>query len=197
MNQKLYDATLDVVKQLHGQQLRKYTDAPYWTHCDAVAKIVSEHDGDPIMIAAALCHDVLEDTECDMLTLSKSLQGAGWSSAESWDIAHLVEELTDEYTSERYPNLNREWRKNKEASRLAEVSPEAQTIKYADLIDNTGSITEYDPAFARTYLEEKALYLWRMTKGSPVLYKKAGEAWRQAVEKVGPVARVLPIELMR
>lgn len=197
MNQKLYNATLDVVKQLHGEQKRKYTNEPYWTHCDAVAKIVTAYGGDPIMIAAALCHDVFEDTECEALVLSELLQEAGWSSAESWDIVRLVEELTDEYTSERYPNLNREWRKNKESLRLAEISPEAQTIKYADLIDNTSSIAEHDPAFARTYLEEKALYLWRMTKGLPSLYEKAGEVWREAVRKVGPVSRALPIELMR
>jgi hypothetical protein len=52
----------------------------------------------------------------------------------------------------------------------AEAPAEAQTIKLADLISNSKSIMEHDPAFAKTYLEEKRLLLDVMTKGDPGLH---------------------------
>lgn len=184
MNPKLYNATLDLVKSLHGDQVRKYTGEPYWTHCEAVAKKVMKHGGDPIMIAAALCHDVMEDTECKgYLTLVKKLQEIGWSGHEAYGIVGLIDDLTDQYTTEAYPNMNRAWRKKKEAERLAKVPPEAQTIKYADLIDNTMSIATHDPKFARVYLKEKAALLDVMRDGDPALYQIARQVWEGAARR--------------
>ena len=57
----------------------------------------------------------------------------------------------------------------------AEAPAEAQTIKLADLISNSRSIMEHDPAFARTYLEEKRMLLEVMTKGDPGLYAEASK----------------------
>jgi len=184
MNPTLYNATLDLVKTLHGDQVRKYTGEPYWTHCEAVAKLVANHGGDPIMIAAALCHDVMEDTECkSFLVLVGKLQEIGWSGHEAYDIAELVDNLTDQYTSKRYPNMNRAWRKRKEAERLAKVCPEVQTIKYADLINNTVSIATHDPKFARVYLKEKAALLKVMRDGDAALYQIACQVWQGAARK--------------
>lgn len=184
MNPKLYDATLDLVKSLHGDQVRKYTGEPYWTHCDAVAKKVMKHGGDPIMVAAALCHDVMEDTECDsFLVLVGRLQEIGWSGHESYDIADLVSDLTDDYTTKRYPNCNREWRKRKEAERLAQLSPEAQTIKYADIIDNAMNIATHDPKFAPVFLKETAMLLEKMKDGNVALHEIAVQVWRGAAKK--------------
>jgi hypothetical protein len=56
---------------------------------------------------------------------------------------------------------------------LAVASPEAQTIKLADLIDNTSSIVERDPDFARVYLYEQAELMKVLTKGNPFLYAVA------------------------
>jgi hypothetical protein len=65
----------------------------------------------------------------------------------------LVEALTDEYTKENYPQWNRRKRKEMEAERLEKASAAAQTIKYADIIDNAPEITREDPAFAKRYLQ--------------------------------------------
>jgi hypothetical protein len=70
---------------------------------------------------------------------------------------------------------NRAERKVREKDRLAKISADAQTIKVADLIDNTKSIVERDPGFAKVYLKEKAAVLAVMTKADPRLLAKAKE----------------------
>jgi predicted GTPase len=43
----------------------------------------------------------------------------------------------------------------------------------ADLIDNSASITKYDPSFAKVYMKEKKELLEVLDKGDKNLYKKA------------------------
>ena len=64
-------------------------------------------------------------------------------------------ELTDVYTTDAYPHLNRKARKELETARLATVSTEAKLIKLADIAENTSSIVERDPGFSRVYHAEK------------------------------------------
>ena len=57
--------------------------------------------------------------------------------------------------------------------KLAGVSAEAQTIKYADLISNGKDIMQNDPKFAKVYMKEKADLLRVMTKGDSRLRSAA------------------------
>ena len=66
----------------------------------------------------------------------------------------LVQELTDEYVKSRYPRMNRKERKKREAARMKDISPEAQLVKYADIIDNVVDITENDTEFAPVFIRE-------------------------------------------
>ena len=50
-------------KRWHAGQVRKYTGEPYWTHPIAVAHLVKSVPHTPEMVAAALMHDILEDTK--------------------------------------------------------------------------------------------------------------------------------------
>ena len=79
-------------------------------------------------------------------------------------MASLVNELTDEFTAERYPAFNRHFRKFHEAHRLGNISASAMKVKFADLIHNTISITTYDKDFAVVYLREKTYILARMSR---------------------------------
>ena len=51
---------------------------------------------------------------------------------------------------------------------------DAQTIKVADIIDNTKSIVRRDPGFAEVYLKEKAALLEVLTKADAGLRIRAG-----------------------
>jgi hypothetical protein len=88
------------------------------------------------------------------------------------DIAALVGWLTDVSKPE---DGNRAHRKAMDREHSARAPAEAQTIKLADLISNSRSIVKHDPAFARTYLEEKRMLLAVMTKGDPGLYAEASK----------------------
>lgn len=131
----------------HAGQKRKYTGEPYIVHPIAVSDRVRMAGGTADMVAAALLHDVLEDTDATVDEVE---------AITNREVAMLVLELTDQYTKDFYPELNRKTRKRLEAKRLAEVSMPAKLIKLADMADNTATITQHDPAFAKVYLQEKA-----------------------------------------
>ena len=137
----------------HAGQKRKYTGEPYIVHPIAVSDRVRMAGGNANMVAAALLHDVLEDTDA---TAQQVLE------ITNQEVLSLVVELTDQYTKEFYPELNRKVRKALEADRLAAASVQAKMIKLADMADNTATITQHDPAFAKVYLREKAELLEKM-----------------------------------
>ncbi len=162
---------ISLAKELHGDQKRKYTGEPYVNHTIQVAKIVKDYGGDDNMVYAAVLHDVLEDTPIRELDLLDRLLDI-LNTKDSIDVLKLVKELTDVYTKDNYPDVNRKGRKEMEAIRMGRISPKAQTIKYADLLDNGQDIMKNDPKFGRVYLKEKELILKYMNKGNQELYKK-------------------------
>jgi len=165
------DIVRDLAVRLHGGQKRKYSGDPYYTHLFKVSDTVREHGGDDAMIMAALLHDVLEDTSTTDEELVLELESIV-DPQMARDIVNLVIELTDVYTKENFPELNRRARKELEAKRLGETSSRAQTIKYADLLDNGEDIMKNDPSFGRVYLKEKERILNYMRYGDKYLYNK-------------------------
>lgn len=162
-------ALLEFVKQKHGNQKRKYTGEPYFNHLIEVALIICQYI--PALIETALCHDLLEDTDCTFDELYNKMIEIGFNPNFSHDTCSFVVELTDVFTKEAYPELNRQKRKELEAERLGKISSLSQTVKYADLIDNTKSIFEHDKSFAKTYIKEKMRILELMTNGNKHLFK--------------------------
>lgn len=144
---------LKFATEAHGEQTRKYTGLPYITHPVSVAERVRLQGGDLNQQAAALLHDVLEDTSVTHAQLRAFLFRTCYQ-ADAEDILTLVVELTDVYTKSHFPDLNRRERKRLEASRFRWCSDRAKAIKRADIQDNTTSIVEHDPDFAQVYLAE-------------------------------------------
>tara|TARA_B100001094_G_C17819687_1_gene617858 strand:+ start:158 stop:697 length:540 start_codon:yes stop_codon:yes gene_type:complete len=145
----------------HLGQKRKYTGEPYVVHPIAVSTLVRENGGTFEMQAAALLHDVIEDTLEDADDIDLFLKSLVDKSdcyithAQADTILAYVVELTDVYTTEDYPDLNRKQRKALECARLAKVSYQAKMIKSCDIKDNSLTILEHDPKFAKVFLEEK------------------------------------------
>jgi guanosine-3',5'-bis(diphosphate) 3'-pyrophosphohydrolase len=161
---------LDWVKILHGHQERKYSGEPYWKHVYSVA-VNSDHLHE-LAFEIGLCHDIIEDTKCDLEHLDFLLRALGYSSKESKFICDHVNDLTDKYEKDDYPDLNRDERKRMESIRLSEITPLSQSIKYVDMIDNARSIHVEDPSFAKTYFKEINKNLEVMNKGNFPLYKE-------------------------
>jgi (p)ppGpp synthase/HD superfamily hydrolase len=160
-------------------QVRKYSGEPYWVHTDEVANTVTCYDGTEKMIIASHLHDVVEDVNKNGFDRFAILREFGH------EVLDLVNQLTDEYTSEKWPNENRATRKCMEAIRLATISIEAKTIKLADLLSNTRSIVDNDPNFAKTYLREKAAILPGLKGGDDFLHARVEAQLQNALDKLG------------
>lgn len=152
----------------HRHQARKYTGEPYWNHCNEVACLVRPHATNE-MVAAAYLHDTMEDCEVEP-DIIRALFGD--------HICSLVKDLTD---VSKPSDGNRRIRKDIDLKHTAAASPEAKTIKLADLISNTGTIVQYDPDFARVYLHEKERLLEVLQEGDPKLFDTANNALLQGV----------------
>lgn len=134
-------------------QVRKYGGRRYYTHPLTVATLVHTlPDADEGMIAAACLHDVIED-----VTPKNPAFGPRWIEDEfGADVLSLVNELTNEYTKDKYPDLNRNARKEKESEKIAAISSRAKVVKRADLYHNSTEISP-DRRFWEQWLKEKAI----------------------------------------
>lgn len=142
------------------KNVRRRGGEAYIVHPVEVMEIINDiPNATTDMKIAALLHDVVEDTE---ITLAEIHENFGEK------VATLVDELT-----KKPVEGNRAFRTEAEAQRLAMVSPEAQTIKYADIISNLRDIDQVDPRFAKKYKQEKRRALTLMTKGYEPLRQSA------------------------
>lgn len=142
---------------------REYTNDPYVVHPIAVAQIVRDAGGTDEMIAAAYLHDVVEDTPVAIEDVVAEFGS---------EIAILVSEVTD---ISQPSDGDRATRKMLDRFHLADASPEGQTIKLADIIDNSMSIAHHDPKFAKVYMPEKRALLGVLTRGNADLRSWAME----------------------
>ena len=149
-------------------QLRKYTGEPYFVHVEAVAKMVATvPSATEEMIASAYLHDTIEDTEVTLHDISKNF---------GMDVAVLVKPLTN---VSKPSDGNRETRKALDRAHTASASPQAKTVKLADVIHNAECITVYDPKFAKVYMKEKEMLLEVLKDGDAKLWMKANDLVKQ------------------
>ena len=126
----------------HKGQLRKYLEVPYYLHLIEVAEIASTVDEDKELHIAALLHDTLEDTTTTWVDLATQF---------SIRVADLVQQVTN---PSKLSDGNRTVRKLIDLKHLMKAEPTAQTLKYADLLSNTPSISSFAPGFAKLYMRE-------------------------------------------
>ena len=69
----LIQEAFKIASHEHRDCVRKGTSIPYISHLLAVSALVIEHGGDEVQAAAALLHDVLEDTAITELKLEESI----------------------------------------------------------------------------------------------------------------------------
>lgn len=140
----------------HAGQFRKYNFLPYITHPIRVASRTAIELKDADCVAAAYCHDLAED--CAVL-----------ESRFGMAVAALVEQLTN--PSKQHPQLSRAERKAMDREHARLISPEAQTIKLIDRIDNLAEI-DFTDKFAILYCEESRLLLPCLAGGDLALQRE-------------------------
>ena len=131
-----------------GQQ--RYDGEPYINHPMRVAGMVTLcSKTTETMIAAAWLHDVIEDTDLSV----DDLFDKGFPAR----VARWVNILTNVYTKDAYPDLDRKERKLSEHTRLGrEPCYFVHTIKLADRYDNISKMMKSgrSQSWAKTYLRE-------------------------------------------
>lgn len=117
----------------HGEQRRKdKARTPYINHPLDVARILAEEGGvtDPLILAAAILHDVLEDTKTTPEELRREFGDR---------VSDLVEEVTDN------KSLPKKKRKELQVLRASNKSRAAALIKIADKISNLRDLERAPP----------------------------------------------------
>ena len=138
--------------EAHKGQVRKYTGEDYIVHPMAVCRTVEKHGGSEVQQAAALLHDVVEDTSYTLADINANF---------GHDVATMVKWLTD---TSKPSDGNRAIRKEIDRKRLADAPAEAQFVKLADMIDNSKTIFTLDKSFAPLFKKEMGLLVDSMTK---------------------------------
>jgi GTP diphosphokinase / guanosine-3',5'-bis(diphosphate) 3'-diphosphatase len=118
----------------HRNQRRKDAEAtPYINHPIALANVLKQEGGvdDVAVLAAAILHDTIEDTETTEAEL-RQLFGN--------EITGIVLEVTDN------KNLEKAERKRLQIEHAAHASPKAKLVKLADKICNLRDIASNPPA---------------------------------------------------
>jgi (p)ppGpp synthase/HD superfamily hydrolase len=158
-------------------QKRKYTGEDYHVHPEEVLNILlTYHEPTPEEQAAALLHDIIEDTSTTRDHIARVF---------GQKVASLVVEVSDVSVKE---DGNRKARKAKDLEHLAKASVQGMVLKCADLISNCKSIAKYDPSFAKTFLSEAMAILHRFEfpLRDELIYQKVIEVVNEAYQQVYP-----------
>jgi len=146
---------------------------------------VQNAGGSDDMVAAAWLHDVVEDTKIDRGMIAYFFGDT---------VADLVVECSHIDRTGDPRKLNRFERTAIELARAADISPEAKTIKLADLIDNTSNICAFDPAFAKVYMPEKRRLLMVLKGGHEGLWATANNQVEAYFAAPAATAEQAPVE---
>jgi len=130
----LVRAALEKARTAHEGQVRNGSGGmPYVEHPMRVASLLDEHEYRQEVLAAALLHDVVEDSETTLEELRAEFGD---------EVAGLVGALTDDESIDSYRE-----RKTEHRERVAAADGEAMAIYGADKLTNTSTLRA-------TYAEE-------------------------------------------
>ena len=132
---ELIQEAFEIASHYHRDCVRKGTSIPYISHLLAVSALVIEHGGTEVQAAAALLHDVLEDTEVDEFMLRALIDRP---------VVDIVVACSDTQTKQKPP-----WRERKEKylKHLREMITEpevnpATLVALADKVHNAETTSD-------------------------------------------------------
>ena len=168
MMSPLVKDAVSIAIEAHGSTTRKFSTHLYVTHpiavmmfMDARLSLYTSISGQfrQIILAAAVLHDVVEDTTVSAGELRRKL---AWHGA-GHQVVDIVEELSEAKYSSAGERLPWEQRKAEHMARIRTASNEAILIKQADCLDNLQDTLEQarvDPEsvnkFRGTTLQQRA-----------------------------------------
>ena len=165
----LWQKAASVAARFHAAQMRKDGRTPYVSHPFRVAMVVRDvfEVADEVVLAAALLHDVIEDTTADYEDVSRAC---------GTEVADLVVTLTKDMRlpeKEREPDYDRA---------LRAADRRAKLIKLADVYDNLCDGAQGPHRKGSLEKARRALEIAE-SDGAPSL-RKPVQALRQLIERV-------------
>jgi (p)ppGpp synthase/HD superfamily hydrolase len=125
----LVHEALEKAKRAHAGQVRNGSGGmPYFEHPVRVAALLDEHDYGEKVLAAALLHDVVEDSDTTLDELRQHFGG---------EVAGLVGAMTDDESIDDYRR-----RKAEHRERVAAAPVESLAIYGADKLTNSTTLRE-------------------------------------------------------
>lgn len=185
----LLERALRVAGTAHAGQHRKGTEIPYLVHPLAVVLILTRAGvDDDETLAAAILHDVVEDTDWTLERLQNEFPSR---------VVELVAALSEQKTNADGQPIPWEQRKREHLQRLCSSSPAARAIALADKLHNARSLL-YDARSGSVCWErfnaprERILDRYRqaadrLSGDTPVLARLAGEL-RETIEQLAAIA---------
>lgn len=146
----LVEKAIRVAAVAHRNQTRKSSDLPYFQHPASVALILARCGfDDDHLLAAAILHDTVEDTECTFASLTVEFPEA---------VVKLVRECSEAKTDVAGAKIPWRVRKESHIAVVRQASHSARAIVLADKLHNLGSMI-----FDLDYGEE----LWSRFNSTP------------------------------
>lgn len=118
----------DFAARAHAGQRRKGGRVPYVNHVIEVARLVAEDGRGPGTVAAALLHDVVEDSEATVAQIEGEFGP---------EVAEIVAALTD---APDWAGLPATERKARQAAHIAGAPEAARAVKIADQASNVRDV---------------------------------------------------------
>ncbi len=145
----LYETALKIAIKAHDGQKRKHDRSAYVTHPIMVARIVEQAGFGEIVVAAALVHDVLEDTTMTEAELRQQLGD---------DMVNIVSAVSEDATLP--------WEERKEAyvRSVVTAGESVWAVSVADKIHNAGDLISFHasagPAVWKVFNRGKDKKIW-------------------------------------
>ena len=121
MNSVLYQSALAFAERAHANQTRKSDNSPYINHPIHVAQILSDMKCDDEIIASAILHDVVEDSDFCIQDIQTQFGSR---------VAQIVNDVTNPDTADKIA------KKQAQIDKTCGMCLEAMLVKVADKIDN-------------------------------------------------------------
>ena len=122
------DRAIALALQAHAGQVRKgQVGIPYVVHPLQVGALLARHGFEPVVIAAGILHDVVEDSEVGLAEIAARVGP---------QVAALVAEVSEDKA------LSWEQRKQHTIDAIATMSPGARAVTAADKVHNLADLTQ-------------------------------------------------------
>jgi len=132
----------DLATIAHEGQFRKFSGEAYVEHPKRVAQTVLKYKDSKhldSLIAAALLHDVVEDTDVTLDVIEKEFD-------------RLVASLVDELTSDE--KITKDQKAQYLSEKMEKMSSWALVIKLSDRLDNVSDLRHVNKSFRQKYVAE-------------------------------------------